>query len=79
MRKICDVIREKWPQVKNIAIFHRLGAVEVEQKDIVIAISSPHRRESLQAVEFCIDSVKQFVPIWKKVMVQCRTLIIPLF
>lgn len=67
MKKICSTIREKWHQVKHIAIFHRLGSVDIQQSSIVIAISSPHRRDSLEAVNFCIDTVKATVPIWKKV------------
>lgn len=33
---------------------------------MVIAISSEHRTESLQAVEFAINELKKTVPIWKK-------------
>ena len=33
---------------------------------MVIAVSSKHRKESLEAVSFLIDSVKASVPIWKK-------------
>ena len=29
-------------------------------------MSSPHRKESLEAVEFAIDTLKETVPIWKK-------------
>ena len=43
------------------------GEVDIEHPSIIIAISSPHRRDSLEAVSFCIDEVKKKVPIWKKV------------
>ncbi|KAH0551307.1 hypothetical protein KQX54_001452 [Cotesia glomerata] len=65
MTNICEKIRAKW-DVKHIAIFHRLGEVPVCESSVAIAISSPHRRESLQAVEFAIDTLKSSVPIWKK-------------
>ncbi|XP_058789966.1 molybdopterin synthase catalytic subunit isoform X2 [Phymastichus coffea] len=65
MQTICDKIRSKW-NIEKIAIFHRLGEVPVTQASIVIAISSPHRQESLLAVQFAIDAVKTSVPIWKK-------------
>jgi molybdopterin synthase catalytic subunit len=32
----------------------------------VIAISSPHRKSSLQAVAFAIEELKKSVPVWKK-------------
>jgi molybdopterin synthase catalytic subunit len=33
----------------------------------MIAISSTHRKESLEAVDFAINELKRTVPIWKKV------------
>ena len=41
--------------------------VPITEASVVIAISSPHRRESLEAVHFAIDTLKAKVPIWKKV------------
>ena len=46
--KICQEIRVKWPSVHKIAVHHRLGVVAVKEASIVIAISSPHRKESLE-------------------------------
>lgn len=46
--------------------FSRLGEVPVGEASIVIAISSEHRAESLEAVHFGIDSLKKTVPVWKK-------------
>jgi len=40
--------------------------VPVTEASIVIAISSEHRRESLEAVHYAIDTLKASVPIWKK-------------
>lgn len=37
------------------------------EASIIIAVSSPHRKESLDAVHFAIDHVKATVPVWKKV------------
>ncbi len=34
---------------------------------MIIAVSSEHRQDSLQAVAFAIDTLKANVPIWKKV------------
>lgn len=43
-----------------------MGVVPVEQASVVIAVSAPHRGDAIKATEWCIDSVKQRVPIWKK-------------
>lgn len=66
LTKICDNIRSKWPDVKHIAIYHRLGVVPVKECSVIIAISSPHRQSSLEAVQFAIEDLKTAVPIWKK-------------
>ena len=34
---------------------------------MIIAVSSAHRMNSLEAVQYCIDTLKATVPIWKKV------------
>lgn len=65
LRKICEQMREQWPGIVGIAMFHRLGVVEVKQASVVIAVSSPHRREALEACAFAIDTLKATVPIWK--------------
>ncbi|KAG2529345.1 hypothetical protein BBO99_00003420 [Phytophthora kernoviae] len=65
LRKICVTIRAKWPEVVGVALFHRLGVVEVAEASVVVAVSSPHRREALEACAFAIDTLKATVPIWK--------------
>lgn len=62
---ICNKIRSQW-DVEGIAIYHRIGEVPISKASIVIAVSSPHREESLKAVEYAINAVKALVPIWKK-------------
>ncbi|NXC65676.1 MOC2B synthase, partial [Anhinga anhinga] len=57
---------EKWPSVKHIAVQHRLGVVPITEASVIIAVSSPHRAESLEAVMYCINTLKASVPIWKK-------------
>ncbi|CAO1411776.1 unnamed protein product [Diamesa serratosioi] len=66
MSSICYEVRQRWPDVKNIAIYHRLGLVPVKEASVVIAISSPHRQSGLEAVPFTLDELKKSVPVWKK-------------
>ncbi|XP_033217682.1 molybdopterin synthase catalytic subunit isoform X2 [Belonocnema kinseyi] len=65
MKNLCAKVRSQW-EVDRIAIFHRLGEVPVSEVSVVIAISSAHRKESLEAVNNAIDMLKASVPIWKK-------------
>lgn len=57
--------RAKW-QIEKIAITHRIGRLEVGEASVAIAVSSPHRREGIEACHFAIDRLKQTVPVWKK-------------
>ncbi|XP_011860371.1 PREDICTED: molybdopterin synthase catalytic subunit isoform X2 [Vollenhovia emeryi] len=65
MINICNEIRSQW-DVEGIAIYHRIGEVPISKASVVIAVSSPHREESLRAVEYAINKLKESVPIWKK-------------
>ncbi|RHZ79010.1 hypothetical protein Glove_152g29 [Diversispora epigaea] len=57
--------RSKWNLIK-VAVYHRLGTVPVGENSVIIAISSVHRKESLNAVEWLINQLKENAPIWKK-------------
>lgn len=50
----------------RVSIHHRLGRVEVGGLAVVIAVSAPHRVAAFEACRFCIDALKETVPIWKK-------------
>lgn len=65
LTKICDQVRLHW-DVKHIAMYHKTGLVPIGEASVIIAISSVHRSESLEAVHFAIDELKATVPIWKK-------------
>lgn len=60
-------IRQRWPGVSRLAMEHRLGSCPVGEASVAIAVSSPHRREALEAAHYAIDAIKANVPIWKKV------------
>jgi molybdopterin synthase catalytic subunit len=53
-------------EIRDIAIVHRLGHMEVGECSIVIAVASAHRGPAFDACRFAIDTIKKIVPIWKK-------------
>jgi len=63
--KIGQEIKEKWPNVK-CAITHRIGRLEISDIAVVIAISTPHRKDAYEANQYAIERIKEIVPIWKK-------------
>ena len=57
--------RSRWPEIGRLALLHRVGRLEVGEVAVVVAASTPHRAEAFAAAQFCIDTLKHTVPIWK--------------
>ena len=62
---IADAVRRHWPEIGRVALLHRSGSLGVGEVAVVIAVSTPHRREAFDATSWCIDTVKATAPIWK--------------
>jgi len=65
MQKIAETAQAKFPVLK-IAIHHRTGVLDIGDIPVVIAVSAAHRGPAFEACQYCIDTLKQTVPIWKK-------------
>lgn len=65
MRKIAERALFKF-DVKHIVIHHRTGKMEIGEVPVIIGVSSAHRKAAFEACEYCIDTLKETVPIWKK-------------
>lgn len=59
-------VQEKWPQVLDIAIVHRIGRLEVGESSVMIAVATAHRQGIFDACSYAIERLKRIVPIWKK-------------
>ncbi|RKO91973.1 Molybdopterin biosynthesis MoaE, partial [Blyttiomyces helicus] len=66
LHRLMTTSRTQHPSLSKIAIAHRTGTVPVGEESVIIAASSPHRRDALEAVGWMIDELKRTVPIWKK-------------
>lgn len=53
-------------RIRNVAMVHRLGRIEIGESSVLIAVYSAHRAAALDACRFLIDTLKKTVPIWKK-------------
>lgn len=65
LRSIVEEARVRWPDLERIAMIHRIGSVEIGESAVVISVSAPHRSSAFLAAQFCIDTLKGTVPIWK--------------
>ncbi|EIW86769.1 molybdenum cofactor synthesis 2 [Coniophora puteana RWD-64-598 SS2] len=81
IKTMCDIVRRAQetvsrsdhhtpsttvPAIISCALYHRLGNVPVGEPSIVIAVSSPHRKEAFVACEQILEDVKQRAQIWKR-------------
>lgn len=66
MAEVVAAARARWPETGAIAIHHRVGLVALTEPAVVVAVSAPHRSEAFEAAQFCIDTVKRCVPMWKR-------------
>ena len=53
-------------KVREVAVVHRLGRLEVGETSVLIAVASAHRGAAFEACRWVIDTLKKTVPIWKK-------------
>ena len=53
-------------RVRDVAIVHRLGRLEIGETSVLIAVASAHRGAAFDACRWLIDTLKRTVPIWKK-------------
>jgi molybdopterin synthase catalytic subunit len=58
--------RRRWPVAERIALLHRIGDLELSEASVAVVASSPHRPEAFEIARFCIDTLKETVPIWKR-------------
>ncbi|MFC7370977.1 molybdenum cofactor biosynthesis protein MoaE [Fictibacillus iocasae] len=65
LARIGAEIQERWPDAVT-AITHRTGRLDISDVAVVIAVSTPHRKDAYDANEYAIERIKQMVPIWKK-------------
>jgi len=57
--------RERF-SVRHALCVHRVGALQLGDLAVYVAVSAPHRDEAFRACRYIIDEVKHRVPIWKK-------------
>jgi len=65
MRGLAAQAMEKFA-IRNLAIVHRLGRLEIGESSVFIAVFSAHRAAAFEACRWIIDTLKKTVPIWKK-------------
>ncbi len=66
LRQVGAEVQARWKTIREVAIVHRVGRLQVGETAVVIALSAAHRHEMFDAVHYAIDRLKEIVPIWKR-------------
>lgn len=53
-------------KIRDVAVVHRLGRLEIGETSVLIVVASAHRAAAFEACRWLIDTLKRSVPIWKK-------------
>lgn len=64
LRNIAAEAETQWGV--QVLIEHRLGRLELGEPSVVVCVGSRHRDVAFEACRYCIDTLKETVPIWKK-------------
>lgn len=65
MNELAEQALEKFG-VRDVALLHRLGRLQVGETSVLIVVASAHRGAAFDACRWLIDTLKKQVPIWKK-------------
>ncbi len=67
-RELADIVHEASAEfaTTDIVVEHRLGALDLGDASIVIAVAHPHRGAAYDASRYVIEQIKRRVPIWKR-------------
>ena len=63
--KIIEEANNKWDVIDTL-IIHRYGNLKVNDKIVLVASFSSHRKDSFEASNFIMDYLKKDAPFWKK-------------
>ena len=57
---------ETFTGVGRIALIHRQGRVALGEGSVWVVVSAAHRAQAFEAATYCIDLLKETVPVWKQ-------------
>ena len=65
LSKIREIAIKKWG-LDDCLVIHRYGKLYINDKIVLVACFSEHRKNSIAACDFVMDFLKKDAPFWKK-------------
>jgi molybdopterin synthase catalytic subunit len=66
MRDIADEARRRYDGLGRLVILHRVGELSLGEASVLVVAAAAHRAPAFDAGRYCIDTLKESVPIWKQ-------------
>jgi molybdopterin synthase catalytic subunit len=64
--EVAAEVAARHPDVRAVAVSHRLGHLAIGDVALACAVSAAHRREAFVVCAELVDEVKARLPIWKR-------------
>ena len=65
LNEICKNAKKKWKLIDTLVI-HRFGKLKINQKIVLVATFSSHRKDSIAGCNYIMDFLKKDATFWKK-------------
>jgi len=68
-KKALTTLREeanKRFDIIETSIIHRINTIRPGEQIVLVVVASEHRKAAFEACQWCIDTLKETAPIWKK-------------
>lgn len=65
LEQIAQKAIKRW-KIIDLAIIHRVGALQPADQIVLVSVLSPHRGDAFAGCEFIMDYLKTEAPFWKK-------------
>tara|TARA_B100000029_G_C17087368_1_gene782870 strand:- start:137 stop:541 length:405 start_codon:yes stop_codon:yes gene_type:complete len=65
LEDICKKASKKW-SLSDTLVIHRYGKLAVNEKIVLVATFSKHRKQSFESCHYIMNYLKKDAPFWKK-------------
>jgi molybdopterin synthase catalytic subunit len=66
LKEVAAEIAASDPEVRGIAVSHRVGVLQIGDAALVAAVATAHRTAGFAACARLVDEVKARLPVWKR-------------
>jgi molybdopterin synthase catalytic subunit len=64
--KIKESVLREYDDVISVEIVHSTGIVKAGEVSLLVAVSSGHRKQAMEACSKAVELIKERLPVWKK-------------